>query len=318
MMRVHGPRPGSARLLRLPRPHRPAAAHRPVRRAVPGLRRGRARRHLRARREHGASPAGGHSINAAFRRRHHGARHRVQPAGRYDDQVPRSLGGASLPSLPTAGRPRWPRRSARPTSGSCWSAPPSPWRSSRWSPLALGWLVAGRVLRPLSTITAAARRISATSLHERLALHGPDDELKELGDTLDEPVRAAGGLLRRPAALRRQRLTRAAHPADQGAHPASGHPRRPRPPPPPPGRPSAGNCWPPTPSRNASSRRCSPWPAAKPAPASASPSTWPPSPAPPWPPPAPRSAGWACTSRPTSSPPSSTATRSWSSSWWPT
>ena len=50
---------------------------------------------------------------------------------------------------------------------------------------ALGWLLAGRVLRPLSTITTAARRISASSLHERLALHGPDDELKELGDTLD-------------------------------------------------------------------------------------------------------------------------------------
>jgi signal transduction histidine kinase len=48
-----------------------------------------------------------------------------------------------------------------------------------------GWLLAGRVLRPLSTITAAARRISAASLHERLALPGPDDELKELGDTLD-------------------------------------------------------------------------------------------------------------------------------------
>ena len=49
----------------------------------------------------------------------------------------------------------------------------------------IGWLIAGRVLRPLSTITAAARRISASSLHERLALHGPDDELRELGDTLD-------------------------------------------------------------------------------------------------------------------------------------
>ena len=51
--------------------------------------------------------------------------------------------------------------------------------------VAIGWLLAGRVLRPLSTITAAARRISASSLHERLALPGPDDELKELGDTLD-------------------------------------------------------------------------------------------------------------------------------------
>lgn len=51
--------------------------------------------------------------------------------------------------------------------------------------IALGWLVAGRVLRPLRTITRATRRISATSLHERLALSGPDDELKELGDTID-------------------------------------------------------------------------------------------------------------------------------------
>jgi signal transduction histidine kinase len=50
---------------------------------------------------------------------------------------------------------------------------------------AIGWLIAGRVLRPLSTITVAARRIAASSLHERLALHGPDDELKELADTLD-------------------------------------------------------------------------------------------------------------------------------------
>ena len=50
---------------------------------------------------------------------------------------------------------------------------------------ALGWLVAGRVLRPLRSITATAREISATSLHERLALGGPDDEFKELADTLD-------------------------------------------------------------------------------------------------------------------------------------
>ncbi|HEY4850972.1 MAG TPA: HAMP domain-containing sensor histidine kinase [Streptosporangiaceae bacterium] len=52
--------------------------------------------------------------------------------------------------------------------------------------LALGWLVAGRVLRPLAVITAAARRISASSLDQRLALRGPDDELKALGDTLDD------------------------------------------------------------------------------------------------------------------------------------
>jgi signal transduction histidine kinase len=49
----------------------------------------------------------------------------------------------------------------------------------------LGWLTAGRVLRPLRTITTAAKDVSATSLHRRLALDGPDDELKELGDTFD-------------------------------------------------------------------------------------------------------------------------------------
>ena len=48
--------------------------------------------------------------------------------------------------------------------------------------MGLGWLLAGRVLRPLRTITAAARDISATDLHKRLALKGPDDEFKELGD----------------------------------------------------------------------------------------------------------------------------------------
>ena len=48
-----------------------------------------------------------------------------------------------------------------------------------------GWLVAGRMLRPIRTITRTARRISSTSLQERLALAGPPDELKELGDTLD-------------------------------------------------------------------------------------------------------------------------------------
>jgi signal transduction histidine kinase len=68
---------------------------------------------------------------------------------------------------------------------------------------AIGWFIAGRVLRPLSTITAAARRISASSLHERLALPGPDDELKELADTLDnlfERLEAAFGAQRRFAA----------------------------------------------------------------------------------------------------------------------
>jgi signal transduction histidine kinase len=52
--------------------------------------------------------------------------------------------------------------------------------------LALGWLIAGRVLRPLRTITATAREISANNLHARLNIEGPDDELKQLGETLDD------------------------------------------------------------------------------------------------------------------------------------
>jgi signal transduction histidine kinase len=49
----------------------------------------------------------------------------------------------------------------------------------------LGWLAAGRVLAPLRTITTTAQTISAGNLGERLALQGPDDEFKALGDTLD-------------------------------------------------------------------------------------------------------------------------------------
>ena len=49
----------------------------------------------------------------------------------------------------------------------------------------LGWLVAGRVLAPLRTITATAERISEENLHERLAMSGPRDELRLLADTID-------------------------------------------------------------------------------------------------------------------------------------
>jgi signal transduction histidine kinase len=50
----------------------------------------------------------------------------------------------------------------------------------------LGWFVAGRVLRPLRVMTAATRRITADSLHERLAIGGPRDEVKDLADTIDD------------------------------------------------------------------------------------------------------------------------------------
>ncbi|MFE4262041.1 sensor histidine kinase [Streptomyces sp. NPDC056883] len=51
--------------------------------------------------------------------------------------------------------------------------------------LLLGRILAGHVLRPLRLITAATRRISADTLDQRLAVAGPDDEVKELADTVD-------------------------------------------------------------------------------------------------------------------------------------
>ena len=50
----------------------------------------------------------------------------------------------------------------------------------------IGWLVAGQALRPLRDITTTARRVADRSLHERIALVGPRDEIKDLADTLDE------------------------------------------------------------------------------------------------------------------------------------
>jgi signal transduction histidine kinase len=48
-----------------------------------------------------------------------------------------------------------------------------------------GWLLAGRALHPLQQITATARRVADGSLHERIALDGPRDEIKDLADTFD-------------------------------------------------------------------------------------------------------------------------------------
>jgi signal transduction histidine kinase len=49
----------------------------------------------------------------------------------------------------------------------------------------LGWLVSGRALRPVRSITEAARRASELRLGQRLALTGPDDEFRQLADTFD-------------------------------------------------------------------------------------------------------------------------------------
>lgn len=49
----------------------------------------------------------------------------------------------------------------------------------------LGWVVAGRILRPLRTMTSTIQKISARNVHERLAVAGPRDEMKDLSDTVD-------------------------------------------------------------------------------------------------------------------------------------
>jgi signal transduction histidine kinase len=51
--------------------------------------------------------------------------------------------------------------------------------------LGVGWVVAGRVLRPIGRITSVARDIQATDLSRRIELPGPEDELKQLADTFD-------------------------------------------------------------------------------------------------------------------------------------
>ena len=73
--------------------------------------------------------------------------------------------------------------------------------------LALGWVVSGRLLRPLRQITQHARLASETTLSDRIALRGPPDELRELADTMDEM------LARLESAFRSQR-----HFAAQASH----------------------------------------------------------------------------------------------------
>jgi signal transduction histidine kinase len=49
----------------------------------------------------------------------------------------------------------------------------------------LGWLLAGRVLRPVHVVSGTARRLSEENLHERIPVTGPDDEMRELAETFN-------------------------------------------------------------------------------------------------------------------------------------
>ena len=158
---------------------------------------------------------------------------------------------------------------------------------------ALGWFAAGRVLRPLREMTDTARTISAGNLSERLALTGPDDEFKHLGDTLDDLlarleasfesqrrfVANASHELRTPLTLERTLLQVAL--ADPDATVASL-------------RETCRELLDSAATRSSCSRRCSRWPAVSARWIGASPSTshrWPTRG---WPPRAPRSRTGAC------------------------
>jgi len=71
----------------------------------------------------------------------------------------------------------------------------------------LGWIVSGRALRPIRTMTNLAQEISASSLHRRLGLAGPEDELKQLGTTFDDLL----ARLERAFEAQRRFVTNASH-----------------------------------------------------------------------------------------------------------
>ncbi len=71
----------------------------------------------------------------------------------------------------------------------------------------LGWIFSGRALRPVQRITAAARAASEHNLSARVALRGPRDELRELGETFDEML----GRLQAAFEGQRQFIANASH-----------------------------------------------------------------------------------------------------------
>lgn len=52
--------------------------------------------------------------------------------------------------------------------------------------LGIGWIFAGRMLQPVSDITEHARALGESTLDQRISLQGPEDELKQLADTIDD------------------------------------------------------------------------------------------------------------------------------------
>jgi signal transduction histidine kinase len=70
-----------------------------------------------------------------------------------------------------------------------------------------GWITAGRILRPVHRLTAAARAASEQDLSQRIAMQGPRDELRELADTFDTML----DRLDRAFSTQRQFIANASH-----------------------------------------------------------------------------------------------------------
>ena len=71
----------------------------------------------------------------------------------------------------------------------------------------LSWWMAGRALAPVHRITDAARSLSERTLHARINLQGPNDELKQLADTFDAML----GRLERAFHSQRRFVANASH-----------------------------------------------------------------------------------------------------------
>ena len=84
----------------------------------------------------------------------------------------------------------------------------------------LSWWMAGRALAPVHRITDAARSLSERTLHARINLQGPNDELKQLADTFDAMLGRLDRAFQQPTPVRGQRFARAPNPARHraGAH----------------------------------------------------------------------------------------------------
>ena len=69
--------------------------------------------------------------------------------------------------------------------------------------IVVGWVMSGRVLRPVKEITNVAREIQASDLSRRIALESSADEITRLADTLDG-ILETRPRIRQPAAVPRR------------------------------------------------------------------------------------------------------------------